>query len=156
LFKPREVLDIAIQIEKNGEAIYRNAIQEVSDENLKDALLWMANEEADHIKWFSALKETIQETPGVIAEELSGDMLKGLIGDQSFTLKDVDFSRIDDLGELVGIFIEFEKDSIIFYEMLTPFVKDQETLDHLQKIIAEENQHIKKLECFVKSETATT
>ena len=148
MFKPREVLDIAIRIEKNGEAIYRNAIQKVSDEKLKDALKWMADEEVHHIEWFSSLKETIQETSGIIADELNSDMLKNLIGDQSFTLKDIDFLRIGSLDQLVRIFIEFEKDSIIFYEMLTSFVKNKETLDHLQKIITEEKNHIKQLESF--------
>jgi rubrerythrin len=156
LFKPKEVLDMAIRIEKNGEAIYRKAIEQVSDRNLKDALQWMADEEVRHIEWFTDLKKTVQETPDIMADDLSSDVLKNLIGDQSFTLKDVDFSRIDDLDELVGIFIEFEKDTIIFYEMLSPFVKNKETLDHLQKIIIEEKRHIKKLECFVKSETATS
>jgi rubrerythrin len=154
VFTPREVLDIAIRIEKNGEAIYRKAIAHVSDSALKDALEWMADEEAQHIEWFSSLKETVQETSGVLADELNSDMLKDLIGDQSFTLKDVDFSRIDDLDTLIDIFIEFEKDGIVFYEMLTAFVKSKETLDHLQKIIAEETEHVKKLACFAKSETA--
>lgn len=152
MFKPREVLDIAIRIEKNGEAIYRNAIQELSDRKLKEALKWMADEEVQHIEWFSSLKETIQEASDIIADELSGGMLEDLIGDQSFTLKDVDFSKIDNMDELVHIFIEFEKDGIIFYEMLTPFVKNKETLDHLQKIITEEKCHIKKLESLLKSD----
>lgn len=154
MFTPREVLDIAIRIERNGETIYRKAIEHVPDIELKDALEWMADEEVQHIEWFSSLKETLQETSGVMADELNSDMLMDLIGDQSFTLKDVDFSGINNLDELVGIFIEFEKDGILFYEMLTPFVKSRETLDHLQKIIAEEKRHIQQLECFAKSETA--
>jgi rubrerythrin len=141
------VLDIALRIEKNGETIYRRAIQKVSSQKLRDALKWMADEEVDHIEWFSCLKEKIQETSGgIMADELSSDMLKRLMGDQSFTLKEVDFSQIDSVDELVRIFIEFEKDSIIFYEMLAGFIKNQETFNQLQKIIAEERQHIEKLE----------
>jgi rubrerythrin len=116
----------------------------------------MADEETQHIEFFTLLKNTVQTTPGIIADELSGDMLKGLIGDQSFSLKDVDFSQVRDVDALIHIFIEFENDGIIFYEMLKPFVKNQDTLDHLQKIIDEENRHIQKLESFVNAETAAS
>lgn len=156
MFNPKEVLDIAIRIEKNGEAVYRSAIQQVSDNDLKETLQWMADEETQHIEFFTLLKNTVQTTPGIIADELSGDMLKGLIGDQSFSLKDVDFSQVRDVDALIHIFIEFENDGIIFYEMLKPFVKNQDTLDHLQKIIDEENRHIQKLESFVNAETAAS
>ena len=155
MFKPREVLDIAIRIEKNGESIYRDAIQKVSGERLKEALKWMADEELHHIEWFTSLKEMIEETSGgVMADELSSDMVKSLMGDQSFTLKEVDFSQIESVDELVRIFIEFEKDSIIFYEMLASFIKNKNTLDELQKIIFEEKQHIKKLEKLSEFDTA--
>lgn len=155
MFKPREVLDIAIRIEKNGEAIYRDAIHKVCNEKLEKALKWMADEELDHIEWFLSLKEKIQETSGnVMADELGSDMLKHLMGNESFTLKEVDFSTIDSVDELVRIFIEFEKDGILFYEMLTGFIKNKETLDQLQKIIAEEREHIKKLEKFFESAPA--
>jgi rubrerythrin len=139
---------MAIQIEKNGEAIYREAVQKVSGSKLKDALKWMADEEVRHREWFQSLKNTIKDTPGVMADTLTSDMLETLMGDQVFTLKEVDFSRIAGSEELARIFIEFEKDSIIFYEMLAGFIKNRETRNSLQKIISEEKQHIQQLEAF--------
>jgi rubrerythrin len=154
LFKSNEVIDIAIRIEKNGEAIYRQAITQVANGALKEALQWMADEEAKHMEWFTDLKSTVQTSHGVVADELSSDMLASLIGDQSFSLKNVDFSQIRDVGKLVNIFIEFENDSILFYKMLIPFITHQETLDHLQQIIAEEERHVAELESFADTAAA--
>ena len=52
---------------------------------------------------------------------------------------------------MIDVFIEFEKDSVIFYKVLEPFVEDPVALEHLQKIIDEENHHIRKLQKFIGS-----
>ncbi|MEJ2730861.1 MAG: ferritin family protein [Deltaproteobacteria bacterium] len=43
-----EILDMAIQLEKNGESVYRNAVDKVKDPDLVSLLKWMADEEALH------------------------------------------------------------------------------------------------------------
>ena len=57
-----------------------------------------------------------------------------------------------DVDELIAIFIEFEKDTILFYEILEPFIEDDRTLADLKKIIAEENNHIIRLQGIIGSE----
>ncbi len=79
-----------------------------------------------------------------------------LLGEQSFSLKDVDFSQVERINDLVAIFIEFEEDSILFYEMLHPFIQDEDTLVQLDKIIAEENLHIERLREFIEGEVPVT
>jgi len=87
---------------------------------------------------------------------MSREHLSDLIGEQSFSLKEVDFSQVDSTNELIFIFIEFEKDSILFYEMLKPFIQDEDTLAQLDKIIVEENSHIERLREFILSERPET
>jgi rubrerythrin len=53
------------------------------------------------------------------------------------------------LDELISIFVEFEKDTVLFYEMIAPFIEDGETRTHMEAIIAEENRHIKRLKQFI-------
>jgi rubrerythrin len=65
----------------------------------------------------------------------------------------VDFSNVNRQEDLIGIFIEFEKDTILFYETLMPFIEDNDTLENIAKIIAEENNHIKKLQDFLVDKT---
>ncbi len=81
------------------------------------------------------------------------EFINGILGEQSFSLKEVDFSQIDRINDLIDIFIEFEEGGILFYEMLQPFIQDQETLVQLNKIIAEEKNHIEQLREFKESET---
>jgi rubrerythrin len=60
----------------------------------------------------------------------------------------VDFSKVGSTHELVSIFIEFEQDTVLFYELIAPFIEDEETRGHLQRVIAEEKRHIDRLREF--------
>jgi len=110
----------------------------------------MAVEESNHTKWFNDLKQKVEtDVKNSIVAEISSDFLNDLIGDQSFSLKEIDFSQVDQTKDLILIFIEFENDSILFYKMLQPLIQDQDTLVHLHSIVAEENRHIEKLQEFI-------
>jgi len=146
MFSAREIIDMAIKIERNGENYYRQATAKVTDPSLQSLLLFLADEEHEHARWFEAFKERIKDS----AEdrklaEISGTMLQSVVGNQRFSLDDADLAELDSTEELVGIAIEFEKDSILFYEMLQAFIEDSETLRQLNEIIAEENRHIEML-----------
>ena len=146
MFSATEILDLAIKLEKNGEAVYRDAIGKVGNIELVPLLEWMADEEVKHADWFADLKhnlETSNQNP--FAEEMSRELFNEMLGEKNFSLKDVDFSTIENIEELIAVFIEFEKDSIIFYEVLKPFVEDPDARDYLQKIIDEEKHHIDRL-----------
>ncbi len=147
MFSAKEIIDLAIKLEKNGEAVYRNAIAKVAHPGLVPLLEWMADEELKHADWFAELKhklETKRDNP--FAEEMSRELFNEMLGEKNFSLKDVDFSTIDNRDDLIRVFIEFEKDSIIFYEVLKPFVEDPVARQSLQEIIEEEKHHIEQLE----------
>ena len=155
MFSTSEILDLAVQIELNGETVYRNAIGMLSNPELISLLTWMADEEAKHAKWFADLKEQFEaRSANPFVEEMSRELFSDLLGDKSFSHKEVDFSRVADVDELMAIFIEFEKDTVLFYEMLEPFIEDDKTLADLKQVIAEENNHIDKLRGFAGSEIA--
>ena len=149
-----EKLRLAIQLEKNGESVYRDAVDKVTKPDLASLLIWMADEEASHRRWFSEMKKKV-ETHSInpFMAEMSRQVFGGILGDKSFSHQDVDFSRVDRLDDLIGIFIEFEKDTVLFYETLIPFVEDNDTLENIAKIIAEEHDHIKKLNEFLVDKT---
>ena len=50
------------------------------------------------------------------------------------------------MSDLLNVFTESEKDGILFYEMLMPFIRDEGTRTMLEHIINEEKNHIKMLE----------
>ena len=150
MFTLSEIIDLAIRIEKNGENAYRKAQEEVSNPSLASMLQWLAEEEVEHVKWFTQLKEktaTLAEDPKL--EEMGKAILQGVLGDQAFSIKDADFSKIEDINSLLELSVEFEKDTVLFYEMLSAFIDDEETLSQLDKIIEEEKRHVQLLEEFL-------
>ena len=56
MFSTNEILDMGIKLEKNGEAVYRDAIEKVSNPELITLLEWMADEEVKHANWFAEYK----------------------------------------------------------------------------------------------------
>ena len=157
MFSTNEILDMAIKLEQNGEAVYRRAIEKVSQPELVSLLQWMADEEVKHAKWFSELKDKLDtKRSNPFVEEMSRELFNDLLGDENFSLKDVDFSSVYSIDDLIEIFIEFEKDSVLFYQILEPFIEDPVTLEHLNMIIDEENRHIKRLKEFMGREHAFT
>ena len=142
-----EILDIALKIEQNGESVYRQAIQNLVNPDIIKRLTWMADEEARHAQWLMKLQSDLRSNKNqIVANEMNSNVLQNIIGKQSFTLQDIDFPGVDDMQNLINIFIEFEKDGILFYEMLRSFIKDQDVLESLDQVIAEEYQHIETLQ----------
>ncbi|UCF91155.1 MAG: ferritin family protein [Desulfobacterales bacterium] len=154
MFSVDDIIDLAIQIEQNAEKVYRNAQKRVSDASLSPMLQWLADEESEHAKWFARLRrEARQALNHSLVQDMGKALLSEVLGSQSFSLKDADFSEITEVHELLWLAIEFEKDKVMFYGLLRPFIEDQETLDFLDKIIDEENRHIQELHLFLDSET---
>ncbi|MGD1967375.1 MAG: ferritin family protein [Desulfobacterales bacterium] len=146
MFTALEILDLAIQLEENGEAVYREAAKKASNPDISELLLWMAEEEVKHTGWFTELKQEIEShSINPFMEEMSRKVFGGLLGEKSFSHREINFSEVDRIEDLINIFIEFEKDTVLFYETLIPFIEDNNTLQYITKIIAEENNHIQKL-----------
>ena len=147
MFTLGEIVDLAIQIEKNGEQSYRKAQKEVSSQELASILEWLANDEKEHEKWFMDMKKEINENiEDPKLEEMGREILNSVLGEQAFSMDDADFSRLKDIDTLFEISLEFEKDTILFYEMIKDFIDDGKILAGIDKIIKEENKHIKRLE----------
>ncbi|MBN1104027.1 MAG: ferritin family protein [Deltaproteobacteria bacterium] len=147
MFSIREVLDLAVQIEKNGERFYREAMRRFLDPSVLSLLQWMAEEEVKHAEWFSKRKELLPQGEGE-RKEIESGLLVGILGDQTFSLKEADFSTIHDVGKMLEVALEFEKDTILFYEFIQSLVEDRETSKELQEILEEERRHIQNLEQY--------
>jgi len=146
MFSMGDIVDLAIQIETNAERVYRSALKKESDPILVSILGWLADEEVEHAKWFRRLKQTIPaEINDPAVEAMGKSLLSDVLGRQSFSLKEANFGEISELGNLLLLAIEFEKDKVIFYKMLRSFIEDRATMDFLEKIIKEETHHIEEL-----------
>lgn len=154
MFNAVEVLKMAVRIEENGEKFYRKAMDIQKDPQLREILQELAADEARHGQWFEAMREQLsRESEGEErwVREVSGDLLQSMIGDQTFSLKEVDPADLDSVEKILETALEFEKDSILFYEMLRGFMDEGESARALQDIIAEEELHVEILEGRIKA-----
>ena len=152
MFAISEIYDLAIQIEKNGEAFYRDALKKFPHPGLNTLLQWLAEEEIEHQKWFTQKKEALKNpSESVDLEDIGGKILENILGDQTFSLKEADLSKIGGVDALLDLAIEFEKDTIVFFEMIRVLIDDNETLGQLNEIIEQENNHVQTLQEHAKN-----
>ncbi len=150
MFLMGDIIDLAIQIEKNAETVYRKALLKMTNPSLVSILQWLADEEVEHAEWFRQLKKTIDpQVKDPAVEAMGKSLLSDVLGKQSFSLREADFGKINRLEDLLLLAIEFEKDKVVFYKMLRPFIAENETLDFLENIIEEESHHIRELRKLV-------
>jgi len=146
MFSIPEILDIAIRIEKNGEKFYREAMGRVSSDSLASLLRWLADEEVEHCRVFTSLRQSLPTDAGNRQlEEMSGALLQDILGDQKFSLSDIDLSQVSGVERLLEHAIEFENDTVLFYEMMSGIIDDLDTLACLGTLIEEERHHIRVL-----------
>ena len=147
MFTLRDVLDMAVQIERNGAAVYRDALSRTTDPEMAEMLNWMADEEDRHARYFAEMRQTLpSEGDNRLVDELGKLMLESIVGNRTFSLEDVDFSKIDAVNELIAVMIAFERDTVQFYGLFRNFLNDTSEQECLDGVIADEEAHIRKLE----------
>jgi rubrerythrin len=156
MFTREDLRDIAIQIERNAETSYRQASKNAKDPKIAQTLLWMADQEKHHAQWFS----NMVPFPEIPAQnqalfEMGRELLLGSVQNQTFSLDSAEIAGMQLLPELLDRSIEFEKDTILFYEMLRGFMDDATVLSQLEAIIAEERKHIDTIQDLMRSENIT-
>jgi rubrerythrin len=152
MFTVNDLIDIAVKMEKNGEAVYLASRQQVRSPQLKSLLQWMANEEAAHCRWFADKKDKWHFGAGQAdLETMLPDVIKEMMGDKTLSLDEVNFSQIRSAASLLEIFLTFENDTILFYEFLQAFIEDSDVLSGLKKIIAEEKKHVTELQEMIQA-----
>lgn len=146
MFTMDDLLEMAVKMEKNGETVYRNALKKIRQKNLTDLLTWMAAEEAAHGQWFLDQKNRLSMKPEEKdLKKMIPRVLTDMMGEKTLSLDDVEFDRIATPLELLNTFIEFEKETIRFYELLEMFIEEEDVVEGLKKIIREEKTHVEKL-----------
>ena len=150
-FRPREILAIACQLERDGAEFYRRAAEAVPDPETATLLRELAQMEDDHLATFQDLE---RELPGEGAGELAFDTdvalryLRAVSGGHV-----VDFSPdlAPRLAECTGpedvlqLAIEVEKDSVVLYAGIQSMASDHPGWHAAQAILFEEMDHIASL-----------
>jgi len=148
IFAGSEIVEIGIQIEKNGRDFYATLAEQSQSIKAKEIFKFLAGEEERHIKVFQGILEKTEkyEPQGLDADEYFAYM-NALASEYVFTQEDkgeqIAKTIKNDL-EAVNIGIGFEKDSIVFYEGMKKVVPEYD-LKFLDELIAQEQSHLRKL-----------
>lgn len=147
MFRIKDIINIAVQIEKNGEDSYRQASDHVTDPEVRDMLLWMAEEEKKHREWFESFEDNTEIAPEHEELEAMGrSLLQDMIANETFSLNQDRLNNTDTLSELFTQSKAFEEDTILFYEFLKGLMDDPEANTRMNLIIAEEKKHSERLD----------
>jgi rubrerythrin len=148
-FSIKEIVDIGIQIEENGETFYKIVSDKIKSDKAKDIFIFLANEEIKHVEMFKSIANEVeanQKDDGEYNEDYFS-YVKALASEHLFTSKgqgEILAQKVSTDIEAIEIGINFEKDSIIFYQEMSKMVKDND-LKILNKVIEQEKSHLTKL-----------
>lgn len=148
IFAGSEIVEIGIQIEKNGRDFYNTLGNKSKNSATQGIFKFLAAEEEKHILAFQKILDSVEKYEP--AESYPGEYfayMNALAGQYIFTKKgkgEEVAKKIKSDKEAVDMGIGFEKDSIIFYEGMKKVIPeyDQKTVDEL---IIQEQSHLVKL-----------
>jgi rubrerythrin len=146
-FNVSEILEMAIEIERNGQKFYKKAAQIVADSNVKKFLLDIADMEVRHEKIFREMKEQLAEKQVAVfdPDNEASLYLQAMADGNVFDLK-TDLSRKltgkEPVDQIFRMAVQAEKDSIVYYVGLEDYVDGKESKEKVDKIIEEEKGHI--------------
>ncbi len=146
MFTMADIRTIAMQIEENGEATYRRAAARSADPARAELFAWMADEERSHRDQFAALEFGGPSPPEQAELEAMGrSLLQDIVRSQTFSLDEEQLNEAASLGALLDQAIEFEQDTIRFYEFLAGFLDQPDAVARMEAIITQERRHAREL-----------
>jgi rubrerythrin len=148
-FAGTEIVDIAKQIERQGEAFYEEALRHLKDSKIREVFAFLREEERRHGVVFEELLRKVGDSPQRWRQDEEYlAYMRSLARNRVFP--DLDAARaaakeLPDECAAIRCALGFEKDSILFLHELRTMVRpaEQETVDRL---IAEEQSHVRRLQ----------
>jgi len=148
IFAGSEIVELGIQIEKNGRDFYNRLVRQSKNQKAKETFNYLAGEEEKHIAIFKKILDKVHkyEPPEIYPGEYFAYM-NALASNYVFTKKDKGEEiarRTRSDREAIDLGIGFEKDSILFYEGMKKVVPEY---DHktVNELITQEQDHLRQL-----------
>ncbi|MCK5451394.1 MAG: ferritin family protein [Candidatus Omnitrophica bacterium] len=147
-FSGHEILEIAVQIEKNAGDFYSKLADKAADAEIKEVFNCLAEMEKGHIDIFKEVSDAVcgDAPEGVYSDEYFAYM-NALAGQYVFTEESTGIDAAEKCGsikESVDVAIGFEKDSILFYEEIRKNVPEKAAV-FVERIVEEEKKHLRQL-----------
>jgi rubrerythrin len=153
MLNPRELITMAIQIEKNGYDYYTRMAARAVDQKIKGIFLQLAEAEEQHVIDFTRLQDSLSqeeyEVPeDYLAPEIASyltSLADGHIFCNQFPVEQI-AAEIETDEQALRHAISFEKDSIIFFHEIYALLPEQEpNRKAVLELIRQEKIHIARL-----------
>ncbi len=147
-FSGRELIEIAIGIEKNGATFYNSLAGSTKNPEAKGTYKYLADQEKEHAAVFQKMLSLVSEykPPETYTEDYKR-YLKALVDSLVFTDDKVTLEmakKVKSDAEAIQVGVGAEKDSILFYTEVRELVRPAER-KVVKKIIDEEKSHLRLL-----------
>jgi rubrerythrin len=143
-FNAAEALKIARKLEREGIKFYKEFLKTVEDPKVKEVLLYLLDEEMEHLKLFEKMLE--REDPESLDDD--GEGVLDVVDDGVYTLPKSE-ALATDLDEAIQLGINIEKRSLSFYLEIVKHTKSEEGKNVLKIIIGEEKNHWEELKRLI-------
>ena len=137
------VLDLAVWLEKHGQAFYESARDATSDPGLKEIFATLAAEEKKHCAIYTDLYE-LYTGKSAEGEDLLGEygkFIQLLIKEITYVLE---FDDVLTSEELIGRALEFEKNTLLYFSEVKPLFRGKAGA-LIEAVCREEKRHIQQL-----------
>ncbi|WP_245671836.1 ferritin-like domain-containing protein [Desulfuribacillus stibiiarsenatis] len=138
--KELEIIKKAVLIEKEGYEFYKMAAEKATEEDVKDAFMFLANEEKAHLDWLMSLYEDIKADRNItldIENLKEPDQPKRI-----FTWKNVSPESGSLAVSVFGIGANMEKNAIDFYRKAAKESEIPEAKALFEKLVDWEAEHM--------------
>ncbi|HNX01781.1 MAG TPA: ferritin family protein [Candidatus Cloacimonadota bacterium] len=149
-----EIVELAVQIEKNGYAFYDEAIRRKDlDERAVTLLTELRNQESNHEKIFLHLRDDKDLMMLGLSQDWEevGYYMKAVVGSRLFNSADSAIklaAEAKNFLEILRFAISFEKDTLLFFYSIYDNITDEKSRKVIRQIINEEISHVVRLTEF--------
>ncbi len=150
VFRATELMDMAIRIEKQGQAFYEACISATPLSELKGVFQYLLEQEIEHARVFRHMKSAMDQDitypesyPGEHRNYLDAFVKKEVFDDPETAARQVE--AVENADQAIEWALDLEKQSILFYSGIKSLIKQFEA-DEVNRIIAQEHDHVRQLQ----------
>jgi len=159
-FSADEVFEMAMDIERNGEAYYRKAASLAKDAGVKAVLAELMKQEQRHYVTFKSLREKLPPKTSLptFADPENEEYLylDTLVKSRMFGNEREAENLAAKLGneiEALRAALTFEKDTILFFQAMQKMTDERLGRGEVDRIIEEEHRHVVRISQALKEAT---
>ena len=137
------VLDLAVWLEKHGQAFYESARDAVTEPGLKETFAILAAEEKKHCAIYTDLYE-LYTGKSAEGEELLGEYGKFIQLLIKEITQSLEFNGVLTQEELINRALQFEKNTLLYFAEVKPLFRGKAG-SLIEAVCREEKRHIQQL-----------